>query len=168
MRALTASSFSTLPSASANTAIGTPQARWRDSTQSGRSSIIERSRVWPAAGTKRVASMAASARVRRVSRACVALPPRGPVKPFSSLSIWTNHCGVLRKMIGFFERHECGYWCFSRHARTARCGRSAPSITRLVGVALLAIVVDDTRRPALAVRPKTRRVLGVEAGIVDR
>ena len=25
------------------------------------------------------------------------------------LSIAMNHCGVLRKMIGFFERHECGY-----------------------------------------------------------
>ena len=25
-----------------------------------------------------------------------------------------NHCGVLRKITGFFERQECGYWCFSR------------------------------------------------------
>ena len=39
---------------------------------------------------------------------------------------------------------------------------------RLVGVALLAVVVDDARRPALAVRPEARRVLGEEAGIVDR
>ncbi len=39
---------------------------------------------------------------------------------------------------------------------------------RLVGVALLAIVVDDARRPALAVRAEARRVLGEEAGIVDR
>ena len=30
-----------------------------------------------------------------------------------SLSIAMNHCGVLRKMTGFFERHECGYWCLS-------------------------------------------------------
>ena len=97
MRWLTASSFSTLPSASAKTAIGTPQARWRDSTQSGRSSIMARSRVCPAAGTKRVASIAASA--RRAQR-------RQPSP--SSLSIWTNHCGVLRKMTGFFERQQCG------------------------------------------------------------
>ena len=26
----------------------------------------------------------------------------------------TNHCGVLRKMSGFFERQECGYSCLSR------------------------------------------------------
>ena len=96
MRALTASSFSTLPSASAKTQIGTPQARWRDSTQSGRSSIMARRRVWPAAGTKRVASMAASARLRSV------------VSSPSSLSMWTNHCGVLRKITGFLERQECG------------------------------------------------------------
>jgi hypothetical protein len=31
---------------------------------------------------------------------------------------------------------------------------------RLVGVALLAVVVDDARRPALAVRAEARRVLG--------
>jgi hypothetical protein len=36
----------------------------------------------------------------------------------------------------------------------------------LVGVALLAIVVDDAGRPALAVRPEARRVLREEAGIV--
>ena len=30
------------------------------------------------------------------------------------LSMAMNHCGVLRKITGFFERHECGYWCFSR------------------------------------------------------
>ena len=39
---------------------------------------------------------------------------------------------------------------------------------RLVGVALLAVVVDDARRPTFAVRPEARRVLGEEAGIVDR
>ena len=27
----------------------------------------------------------------------------------SDLSIAMNHCGVLRKMTGFFERHEWGY-----------------------------------------------------------
>ena len=37
----------------------------------------------------------------------------------------------------------------------------------LVGVALLAVVVDDARRPAFAIRPKARRVLGEVAGVVD-
>ena len=31
-----------------------------------------------------------------------------------SLSMAMNHCGVLRKITGFFERQECGYWCFNR------------------------------------------------------
>jgi hypothetical protein len=52
MRLLTASSTSTSPSASAKTQIGTPQARWRESTQSGRSSIMPRRRFWPGLGTK--------------------------------------------------------------------------------------------------------------------
>ena len=39
---------------STNTVIGTPQARWREITQSGRVSIMPRRRFWPAAGTKRV------------------------------------------------------------------------------------------------------------------
>ena len=32
-----------------------------------------------------------------------------PMRLSMSLSIAMNHCGVLRKMTGFFERHECGY-----------------------------------------------------------
>ena len=60
-------------------------------------------RFWPCSGTQRVTVMACSARARRVS-------PRFTM----SLSIAMNHCGVLRKMIGFFERQECGYWCLRR------------------------------------------------------
>ena len=29
--------------------------------------------------------------------------------PLIGLSIAMNHCGVLRKITGFFERQECGY-----------------------------------------------------------
>ena len=54
-----------------------------------------------------------------------------------------NHCGVLRKMTGFLERQECGYWCFN----FPRATRLPASIKRLddglVGVALVALVVDD-------------------------
>ena len=53
-----------------NTVIGTPQARWREITQSGRDSIMPRRRFWPDAGTNSVSAMAFSA----VSRS-VALPP---------------------------------------------------------------------------------------------
>ena len=86
-----------------NTAIGTPQARWREITQSGRDSIMPVMRFCPASGTQRVTEIACSARARSVSP-CFAM----------SLSIAMNHCGVLRKMIGFFERQECGYWCLRR------------------------------------------------------
>ena len=81
-----------------NTVIGTPQARWRDTTQSGRVSIMPRMRFSPCGGTKRVSSMALSARSRS-----------GRVAAFDGrLSMAMNHCGVLRKMTGFFERQECG------------------------------------------------------------
>jgi hypothetical protein len=56
-----------------------------------------------------------------------------------------NHCGVLRKMIGFFERHECGYWCFSRPAREQCVAGDQLVHHGFVGVALLALVVDDAR-----------------------
>ena len=87
-----------------NTAIGTPQARWREITQSGRLSIMPVMRFSPGGGTHAVSSIAVErAMAQRVARLrrC-------------SLSIAMNHCGVLRKITGFFERQECGYWCFSR------------------------------------------------------
>ena len=74
-----------------NIAIGTPQARWREITQSGRCAIMECSRVLPCGGTKRVSSIAFSATSRR------------PL-----VAIEMNHCGVLRKMSGAFDRQECG------------------------------------------------------------
>ena len=49
--------------------IGTPQARWREITQSGRLSIMPVMRFSPAGGTHRVAAIASSARSRRVSPA---------------------------------------------------------------------------------------------------
>ena len=49
-----------------NTVMGTPQARWREITQSGRASIMPRRRFWPEAGTNSVSAMACSAVSRRV------------------------------------------------------------------------------------------------------
>ena len=43
------------------TVMGTPQARWREITQSGRASIMPRRRFWPEAGTNSVSAMACSA-----------------------------------------------------------------------------------------------------------
>ena len=90
-----------------NSVIGTPQARWREITQSGRDSIMPVMRFSPCSGTQRVALIAASARPRRVA----SLPPplSGNGANANGSSIAMNHCGVLRKITGFFERHECGY-----------------------------------------------------------
>ncbi len=69
MRLLTASScrISAEPSAFSrtNTAIGTPQARWREITQSGRLSIMPVMRFSPAAGTQRVVLISRSAMSRK-------------------------------------------------------------------------------------------------------
>ncbi len=115
-----------------NTAIGTPQARWREITQSGRDSIMPLMRFSPCGGTQRVTSMACMARARKVS------PGRS-----ISLSMAMNHCGVLRKMTGFFERQECGYWCLRRPRAMHHVRVDQRLDHRLVGVALLAFVVDD-------------------------
>ena len=78
---------------STNTAIGTPQARWRLMHQSGRRAD-HASRAGCAPGPARtcVASIAASALARMRS---------GP-------SMRMNHCGVARKISGALERQECG------------------------------------------------------------
>ena len=55
------------PFSRTNTAIGTPQARWREITQSGRPAIMPLMRFWPAGGTQCVTSIACSARARSVS-----------------------------------------------------------------------------------------------------
>ena len=71
MRLLTASScrISAEPSpfSRTNTAIGTPQARWREITQSGRPAIMPLMRFWPGGGTHWVTEIACSARARSVS-----------------------------------------------------------------------------------------------------
>ncbi len=90
-----------------NTVMGTPQARWRDTTQSGRPSTMPRMRFSPDCGTHSVSSMPLTASWRSVW-----LPLLGT--PFTGLSMAMNHCGVLRKITGFLERQECGYWCFRR------------------------------------------------------
>ena len=79
-----------------NTVIGTPQARWRETTQSGRVSTMPVMRFSPCGGTQRVSEIAFSARARSV-----------PPSP-AALSMAMNHCGVARKITGFFDRQECG------------------------------------------------------------
>jgi hypothetical protein len=71
--------------------MGTPQARWRETHQSGLLSTIASIRLRPCAGTQRVSAIASRAFCR---------------SPLISMPM--NHCGVLRKISGAFERHECG------------------------------------------------------------
>ena len=132
MRLLTRASLriSTEPSSFSrtNTVIGTPQARCREITQSGLLSTMPVMRFCPCCGTQRVISIASNARLRSVSPG-FALPLESAI----GLSIAMNHCGVLRKITGFFERQECGYWCLSRPRAS-----SMPASTRALITASLA------------------------------
>ena len=66
-----------------------------------------------------------------------------------SLSIAMNHCGVLRKMIGFFERQECGYWCFKR----ARAISIPASISALITASLASPFSPLSLMTRLPVKP---------------
>ena len=77
------------------------------------------------------------------------------------LSIAMNHCGVLRKITGFFERQLCGYWCFRRPRASSVPASTSALMTALVGVALVPLVVDD------ALAREARSVVGVKAVGVD-
>ena len=105
MRPLTSGSTSSSPVfRSTNSAIGTPQARWRLITQSGRPSTIDPSRLRPFSGTKRVLAMAVIASCRSVG-VCSIAPPSlsqrcsaklSQCQAGSGRSIAMNHCGVQR------------------------------------------------------------------------
>ena len=122
------------------TVIGTPQARWRDTTQSGRPSTMPRMRFSPDSGTHSVSSIAFTASWRSVW-----LPLLG--MPLTGLSMAMNHCGVLRKMTGFFERHECGYWCF-RRPRAISAPASASALMTASLASPLSPLALSTRLPS--------------------
>src|SRR3546814_1450558 len=73
-----------------NSAIGTPQVRWREIVQSGRPSIMPAMRASPQAGYHFTPLIASSASRRRL--AC---------------SIEMNHCGVARNATGVLCRQQC-------------------------------------------------------------
>ena len=145
-----------------NTAIGTPQARWRDTTQSGRFSIMPAMRFSPVGGTHFTVLIAVSARWRRVSPggaslrghitvpsappapspACIPSPTGEVQREAIGLSMAMNHCGVLRNSSGAFERQECGYWCLQASAGHERPGLDQFSDHRLVGAPVPALVVE--------------------------
>ena len=73
-----------------------------------------------------------------------------------------NHCGVLRKITGFLERQECGYWCFSRPRATMAPAAASASITAWLASPFSPLSVM-TLRPVEA-----GRVGGEDAVVVDR
>ncbi len=154
MRLLTASSLrmSAEPSAFSrtNTAIGTPQARWREITQSGRLSIMPLMRFSPAAGTQRVCLISRSAISRSVSRAARdRLVHRDePLRRVAEDHRLLRAPGVRILML-------------EPAARDDDAGLGQRLDHGLVGVALLALVVDD------ALAGEARRLLGERAVLVD-
>ena len=124
-------------------AIGTPQARWRDSTQSGRSSIMARRRGLArrrheAGGVDR----GKSARAQRVTVSAVAVVP-------SAVLVHVDE--PLRRVA---EDHRLlrppgmRILVLQPSARKQRVVLDQLVDDGLVGVALLAVVVDDARRSA--------------------
>src|SRR5262245_24646815 len=78
-----------------NTAMGTPQMRWREMHQSGRVAIMFEMRPSPQAGSHFTLLISARARERKVP-------------PSIGVSIEMNHCSVARKMMGLWQRQQCG------------------------------------------------------------
>ena len=78
-------------------ASGTPQARWRDSTQSGRPSTIAPMRFCAA---RRIPFGLADRLQRQFAQRLA--------DSVNGLSMATNHCGVARKITGALERQLCG------------------------------------------------------------
>ena len=50
-------------------------------------------------------------------------------------------------MIGFFDRHECGYWCFSRPRATIMPRSASAAMTRLLASPFLPLS-SMTRAPS--------------------
>src|SRR5581483_9159114 len=82
------------------TAMGTPHRRCLEMHQSGRVAIMLAIRSSPHDGSHFTFFTSSSDCWRNV------LPPIG-------VSIEMNHCSVARKMIGLWQRQQCGYECSS-------------------------------------------------------
>ena len=136
MRLFTASScrISAEPSAFSrtNTAIGTPQARWREITQSGRLSIMPVMRFSPAAGTQRVVLISLSAMPRKV-----------PSQPLDRLVHGDEPLRRVAEDDGLLRAPGVRVLMLQPAARDDLAGGGERLDDGLVGVALLALVVDD-------------------------
>ena len=159
MRLLTASScrISAEPSAFSrtNTAIGTPQARWREITQSGRPAIMPLMRFWPGGrhplGDRDRVQRAGAQRIAGFGLAVVG-------------DILVHRDEPLRRVA---EDHRLlrapgmRVLMLQPPAREQHAGVDQRLDHGLVGVALFALVVDD------ALAGEARRVIGEGAVLVD-
>ena len=112
-----------------------------------------------AAGPQCICLPRASPRANPDTLSCADSVPlsRGRPDPSIGLSIAMNHCGVLRKITGFFGATNAGYWCLA--CRAMIMPASASALTGLV-MSPFALVVDDAlgRKPgACAVNAPSRR-----------
>ncbi len=145
MRWFTLESLRILPvSLFTNTAMGTPQARWREITQSGLSAIMPRRRFCPAGGKNLVSSMAFSALSRRPWR-------RHGDEPLRRVAENDRLLGAPG--MGIADGLALGR---QQHARLFQSIHHAP-----VCIAPLAVLIDD------AATFKAGRILGVIAIGVD-
>ena len=134
------------------TAIGTPQARWREITQSGRFSIMPGMRFSPGGGTKCVSPIAGErAGAQRVARA-----------PAMSRSMCDEPLRRVAEDHRLLRAPGMRILVLQPAARDQHAGLGQRLDHRLVGVALLALVGDD------ALAGEARRVVGEGAVLVDR
>ena len=134
-----------------NTAIGTPQARWREITQSGRLSIMPVMRFSPCGGTQRVDRDGVQARARATCRPDLSIVLVHGDEPLRRVAEDDRLLRAPRMRILVLEAA----------ARDQHAGVDQRLDHRLVGVALLALVVDD------ALAREAGRGLGEGAVLVD-
>ena len=115
-----------------NTAIGTPQARWREITQSGRLSIMPLMRFSPAAGTQRVVLIS---RERNAAQ--------GAVQALDRLVHGDEPLRRVAEDDGLLRAPGVRVLMLQPAARDDVAGGGERLDDGLVGVALLALVVDD-------------------------
>ena len=133
-----------------NTAIGTPQARWREITQSGRDSIMPVMRFSPCSGTQRVTLMADSARWRSVS-------------PFVR-DVFIHRDEPLRRISEddrLLRAPAVRILMLETAARDQHAGLDQRLDHGLVGIAFFTLVIDD------ALAGEARRGFGEGAVLVD-
>ena len=101
-------------------------------------------------------------------------PSPGRERVRSGLSMAMNHCGVLRKMTGFLERQECGYWCLRRPRAISAPASTSALMTASLASPLLPLS-SMTRLPSkpgasLVKRPSPSTVkgmVGVDAALLQ-